>query len=366
VTGDGYAMGYRAGAELMNIEFKQVFVGIVYPTRNTIYLWAWDRAPTFLNAQGQEFLDQYCPPGVTPEQILAQHSLHDPASTRDPYSRYLEVAIMGEVIAGRGTPRGGIWLDHRGAEHLLDPNMAAWYHYRGVFSDEELIEISVCHHCSNGGFRVDRNAQTTVPGLYAVGECLTGPHGADRRGGHMLGATQVFGARAGRHAGDRARRGMVPEVDADRVQAATAEIDAVKGSGGSRAPGALRKALQARNWQDLLWGRSEEGLGRVLAGVEQIREAFTSDLRVDSPRDLVEALELGNMLTVTEMIARVALMRQETRGSHYRLDFPERNDRDWLKSITVKQMDGRMHLDTLVLDPDWQDRAAEVAGFRWG
>ncbi len=366
VTGDGYAMGYRAGAELMNIEFKQVFVAIVHPTRNTLYLWAWDRAPRFLNAQGQEFLADYCPPGATPQQVLAQHSMHDPASTRDLYSRFLEVAIMGEVIAGRGTAHDGVWLDHRGFEHLLDPNMAAWYHYRGIFSDEQLIEVSVCHHCSNGGFRVNENAQTTVPGLYAVGECLTGPHGADRRGGHMLAATQVFGARAGRHAGAGARRGELPGVDADRVQAATAEIDALKGSRGKQSPGALRQALQARNWRDLLWGRSEEGLGRVLAEGARIRESFSTDLHVDSPRDLVEALELGNMLTVTEMIARVALMRQETRGSHYRLDFPERNDRDWLKSITVKQVDGRMNLDTTVLDPGWQDRAAEVAGFRWG
>jgi len=366
VTGDGYAMGYQAGAELMNIEFKQVFVGIVYPTRNTIYLWAWDRAPRFLNAQGQEFLAGYCPPGATPEQVLAQHSLHDPASTRDPYSRFLEMAIMGEVIAGRGTPHDGVWLDHRGFEHLLDPNMAAWYHYRGIFSDEDLIELRVCHHCSNGGFRVAENAQTTVPGLYAVGECLTGPHGADRRGGHMLSATQVFGARAGRHAGGGARRGALPCVAADRVQAATAEIDALKAIRGKQSPGTLRQALQARNWQDLLWGRSKEGLGRVLAEVEQIQESFSSNLHVDSPRDLVEALELGNMLTVTEMIARVALMRQETRGSHYRLDFPERNDRDWLKCITVKQVDGRMCLNTLALDPGWQDRAAEVAGFRWG
>jgi succinate dehydrogenase/fumarate reductase flavoprotein subunit len=72
------------------------------------------------------------------------------------------------------------------------------------------------------------------------------------------------------------------------------------------------------------------------------------------------------MLVVTEMIARAALMRQETRGSHYRLDFPERDDLDWLKSIVVKQVGGQMHLDTLVPDPDWQDRAAKVAGFRWG
>lgn len=366
VTGDGYAMGYQAGAELMNIEFKQVFVAIIHPTRNTIYLWAWDQPPKFLNARGQEFLAAYCPPGVTPEQVLEQHSLHDPASTRDPYSRFLEVAIMGEVTAGRGTPHGGAWLDYRGSEHLLDPNMAAWYHYRGIFSDEEMIEVTVCHHCSNGGFRVDENAQTTVPGLYAVGECLTGPHGADRRGGHMLAATQVFGARAGRHAGNSARQGAPPGADAEQLQATLHEIDTLKGSQGQQVPGELKGILQQRNWQDLLWGRSEAGLNRVLAAVEDTREAFSSSLCVDSPRDLVEALELGNMLTVTEMIARVALMRQETRGSHYRLDFPERNDGNWLKCITVKQVDGRMHLDTLALDPGWQDRAAEVAGFRWG
>lgn len=366
VTGDGYAMGYRAGAQLMNMEFKQVFVAIIYPTRNTIYLWAWDHAPQFLNGEGHAFLADYCPPGVTPEVVLEQHAMHDPASTRDPYSRLLELAITGEVVGGRGTPHGGVWLDYRGCEHLLNPNMAAWFRYRGIFSDEERIEVSVCHHCSNGGFRVDENAQTTIPGLYAIGECMAGPHGADRRGGHMLAATQVFGARAGRHAGRKSSKAQPQSAKERTIKKATEEILALKHNQGSQSVLMLRDFLQENNWRDLLWGRSEDSLRRVQDNVEKIRELLWRDLCIDSTRALVQALELKNMLDVTEIVSHAARMRLETRGSHFRLDFPERNDIDWLKSIIVQRINNKVQLDTVVLDPGWQDRAEELAGFRWG
>jgi fumarate reductase (CoM/CoB) subunit A len=248
----------------------------------------------------------------------------------------------------------------------LDPNMAAWLRYRGIFSDEEPIELSVCHHCSNGGFRADENAQTTIGGLYAAGECMTGPHGADRRGGHMLAATQVFGARAGRHAGRRAGKAQPPPIQERALREAASDLAALGQRRGSQSVLVLRQALQESNWRDLLWGRSEQGLDRVQETVDNIREQMSSDLHIDSTRSLVQALELENMLDVTEVVARVARMRQETRGSHYRLDFPERNDDEWLKSITVKRVNGEMKLGTVVLDPGWQDRAKELDGFRWG
>jgi succinate dehydrogenase/fumarate reductase flavoprotein subunit len=366
VTADGYAMGYAVGAELMNLEFKQVFVMSVYPTRNILHLWTWKHPVRLVDARGEPFLAKYCPSGVTPEAVLEQHAGHDPASTRDAYSRFLEAAIIGEVCAGNGTPHGGVWLDMRGQEHLLDPNVAEWLRYRGIFSDDELVEMSVCHQCSNGGFRVDENAQTTLPGLFALGECMAGAYGADRRGGHMLASTQVFGARAGRHAARRARAVARQMLDEKWVNDATDEIARLQESPGTQSPREFKRALQDSNWRDLLFVRTAEGLLRVLAKVENIRAEFAAHLCVKTPRDLVEALELRNLLTTTELVARASLMRQETRGAHYRPEFPERNDAEWRKCITIKQANGAMHVDTLVVDPNWQDRANNVVSSRWG
>ena len=366
VTADGYAMGFDAGAELMNLEFKQVFVMSVYPTRNILHLWTWKHPVQLVNARGEEFLSRYCPSGVTPEMVLEQHAQHDPASTRDAYSRFLEAAIIGEVRAGNGTPHGGVWLDMRGQGHLLDPNVAEWLRYRGIFSNDELIEMSVCHQCSNGGFRVDENAQTTIPGLYALGECMAGAYGADRRGGHMLASTQVFGARAGRDAARRARTIARQTFDQQLTPDAADEIARLKESRGTQSPQELKRALRESNWRDLLFVRTAEGLARGLSQAEQIRAEFTAHLRVETPRDLVEASELQNLLTATEMVARAAQMRQETRGAHYRPDFPTRNDTEWKKCITLKKVNDTLRVDTVVVDPHWQDRASNIMSSRWG
>ncbi len=368
VTGDGYALGYRAGAEFMNMEFKQVFVGSVRPTRNILHLWLWKQLPAFVNAQHEPFLERYLPDQVTVETVLQEHSRHDPASTRDESSRFLELGIISEVARGGGTPNWGVWIDLRGAEHTLASYIADWLHYRGIFSDEDLIEASVFHQCSNGGMRVDEHAQTSVPGLYAVGECMSGCHGADRLGGNMLGATQVFGARAGRHAARSAPAlsRTVAEVDQTACQQFVDHLARLKSCTGQQRPGRLKLALQQSNWRDLLFVRSGAGLRRALAEVERIRQAASDDLLVQSPAEMVEALELENMLVATGIVAQSALARTESRGAHYRVDFPTRNDAEWLKSVIVRQVNGEMSVTTRALDPEWHDRSGDMGKGRWG
>lgn len=365
VTADGYALGYQAGAELMNLEFKQVFVMSVYPTRNILHLWLWGEAPRFLNSQGEEFLDRYCPPGITGRHVMDEHARHDPASTRDAYSRILELSIIEEVAQGRGTPHGGVWVDLRGKEHNLEPAVREWLHYRGLFSGSELLEAATCHQCSNGGFHVDENAQTTVPGLYAVGECMAGAYGADRRGGHMLAATQVFGARAGRHAARRAKGTGRAEVAAAGQDFAV-DLQVLRLMGGRTTPAEARRRLQDSNWRDLLFARRAEGLRRVLAEAQRTPETTAEHLSVGAPADLVQALEMQNMLLVTRLFAKAALAREESRGAHYRLDFTERDDAQWLKCTTLKQVNGADRLGALVVDRAWQDSAKRVTSYRWG
>ncbi len=355
-TGDGYAMGFDAGAELMNMEFKQVFMGSVYPTVNMLTS-VLPPHVRLTNARGEEFLGSYLPEGASVEECLAQRQLHLPFSTRDPLSRYVDIAIMGEVKAGRGTAHKGIYLDRR------DPRIAPYpfernefWLYRGIDPAHELVETGVCHHSSLGGFRIDENAETTVAHLYAAGESAAGPHGVDRIGGHMLLASQVFGARAGRDAAGR--KGKAAHLDGKALKAAGEKIEALRNRKGEQSPQNLKDRLRESAYYNLLVARSAQGLNTFLSDVSAMR-ADASRLSVTTPASLVEALEVQNLLSLAEVEARVCLERTESRGSHYREDYPAQDDRSWVKSIIAKKVGDGTELRTVVLDPGWTNRGDE-------
>ena len=363
-TGDGYAMGYEAGAELMNLEFKQVFLGTVYPTRNMLLRFLPPHVK-LTNATGQEFLQNYLPPGATPGECLAQRHLHNPFSTRDTLSRYVDIGIVTEVKAGRGTQHHGIYLDRTDPRcpRLPTPRREFWL-YRGIDWDKGPVEVGVCHHCSLGGFRINENAQTTLPRLYAAGEVTAGPHGADRMGGHMLLASQVFGARAGRHSA-RIKGQRVPDIGSKVLAAAEERIKALRDKKGDRSPAAVKRTLQEAAYFNLLVIRSHHSLNRLLAEVKAMNEEQMPRLSAANPEELVEALELQNLLLLAELEANICLMRTESRGPHYREDFPKPDGRNWLKSITAKKVGGKLQLGTITLDPSW--RSKDEGGVRdWG
>lgn len=373
VTGDGYAMGYRAGAQLMNMEFRQIFLGTIFPNINNVQAF-WELSPKVTNGRGEEFLARYLPPGVTLEETLRQRRLHGPTSTRDRYSRYVDLAILEEVRAGRGSPHGGIYMDLTSPE--IVETMAAtpvlrerfwdWLDYRGVPWQAEKIEVAPCQHCCHGGLRIDENAQTTVPGLYAVGEAAAGPHGADRYWGMMIGASQVFGARAGSHAAQQSTGKPRRPTVSKAAQVAAQPINTAMSKHGNVRPDQLRRKLQQVAWKDLLVVKDAASLRAVLQTVEAIRREAEKDMGVSDKIELIEALELQSLLTVGEMEAGAALMRTESRGGHFRTDFPERDDDHWLKAITIKQVDGAMELGTEVLDPGWKDRPGDMGPVHWG
>jgi len=359
ITGDGYAMGYEAGAELMNLEFKQIFLGSVYPTKNMIT----NGLPPHVkltNARGEEFLQNYLPEGASVEECLAQRQLHNPFSTRDPLSKYVDIAIVGEVKAGRGTKHLGIYLDRR------DPRIPPlailrneFWLYRGIDFARDLVEVGICHHSSLGGFRIDENAETTLPHLYAAGEAAAGPHGVDRIGGHMLLASQVFGARAGRHAAKQSVRKKRLDIDNRVLSAKEERIIALRDKKGDQKPREAKSKLQESAYYNLLVTKSEESLARLLSDVKSIRKERLPNLSVANPQELIEALELQNLLVLAEVEATVCLERRESRGSHCREDFPNQDDKNWLRSVIVQNVDDRPRLRTIVLDPAWQNKGDE-------
>jgi len=365
MTGDGYAMAYTAGARLINMEYMQSFLATVSPSINLLWGgWSWRRYPRLTNAVGEEFLARYLPAGIEPKQCLWERGGHNPFSTRDRASRYVDVAIVKEVLAGRGTPHLGCFLDGLDPEKV-SPEHAEWMRYRGVDLGGRL-EVSSVHQCSDGGLYVSEDAEASLPGLYAVGEVSAGMHGADRLGGHMMVNSQVFGKRAGVHAARRARGSDSPRLGDSVTGPALARLEALRHSAGNRKPARILATLQRSAWENMLAVRNEKGLGETLQLLQEIRAESLPRLAIEAPPDLVRALELQNLLVVGEMVARAALLRTESRGGHYREDYPDRDDAHWLRAIEVRREGTEMRLETFVIDPAWQDLPGDLGDWFWG
>ena len=365
MTGDGYAMAYNVGARLINMEFMQALLATVHPSLNLLWGgWSWRRYPRVTNVIGEEFLARYLPAGLGVEQCLWERGGHNPFSTRDRASRYLDVAIMKEVLGGRGTPHHGCYVEGIDPENV-SPEHREWMCYRGIDLGGRL-EVSTVHQCSDGGLYVSEDAETSLPGLYAAGEVAAGMHGADRLGGHMMVNSQVFGKRAGLHAAGHARGVDSQPLDGSVTGAALERIESLQQTKGDLKPAQILARLQRSAWENMLAVRNSRGLIETLRLLQQIRAEALPGLSIESPTDLVRALELQNLLLVGEMIARAAILRTESRGGHYREDYPERDDPNWLRVIEVRRSDGQMQLETFVIDPEWQDLPGDLGDWFWG
>lgn len=365
ITGDGYAIGYRAGAQLINLEFMQIFLGMSYPNANNLSNWVWSQNIRVYNGKGEDFLANYLPPGASLEEVMEQNSWHSSFSTRDPLSRYVSVALVKEVMAGRGTAHDGIYMDLTAPGVRAPVDRDAWLRYRGIEWDRDPLEVVMFAQSSYGGLRIDRHARTTVPGLYAAGECAAGSYGADRYGGASMSSCQVFGARAAHHAAVWATRSKPAPLGQDAIAAEESRIEALKAARGRYKPSEIRKELQQAAWNSLLVVRTEAGITQFLKTVSALREEKLPDLSVDGIKELVEALELQNLLLCGELVGNAALMRRESRGSHYREDHPQQDDANWVKSIAIRNAGGKLTLDAVALHPGWRSRPGDMGSKRW-
>ena len=324
LRGDGYAMAYRAGAVLTNLEFFQIGPGVVYPKMHfIIHSHMWNFHPRLRNVLGNEFLDDYIPTGTSRDEVLSLKSMSFPFSVRTD-ARYLDISIFKEITSGRGTEHGGVLFDvNHVPENMLREKAPITYETflnRGVNLCRDTIEIASLVQNFNGGVKIDDHAATTVPGLFAVGEVSGGVHGADRPGGNNLTDCQVFGYRGGRAAATLAAQRKRKTQGGAREKGLalpekTEKIDSVKG--------AMDKALMVV--------RHREGLIALLEEVGACR-------REVAPLDV----DTDNLLLVAEMFARSALHREESRGIHYREDFPETDPAFQKPSLVQKGNDGHM------------------------
>ncbi|MDA8345234.1 MAG: FAD-binding protein [Thermaerobacter sp.] len=319
-TGDGAALAFEAGAELIDMEMVQFHpTGMVWPpgVRGVLVTEGVRGEGGLLrNSEGERFMEKYDPQRME-------------LSSRDVVSR----SIYKEVQAGRGTPHGGAWLDitHRGPAYIKR-KLPGMYEQFMALADVDItktkFEVGPTIHYTMGGLKVDPlSCATNVPGLFAAGECAAGLHGANRLGGNSLSDILVFGKRAGDGAVEfvKGHEGT-PKIDDSEVQA---EIDRVLrpfSSENGENPYALHEQLQeimathagiSRTGPDL-----EQGLQKLLELKERARNMAVPGSRVFNP-GWHTVQDVHNMITLCEAIIRGAIERKESRGAQWRLDHPD-------------------------------------------
>jgi succinate dehydrogenase / fumarate reductase, flavoprotein subunit len=339
-TGDGMALAYEAGAELMDMEFVQFHpTGMVWPpgVQGILVTEAVrGEGGTLRNKNGERFMERYDPKKME-------------LSTRDVVSR----AIYTEVREGRGTEHGGAYLDisQKPADYVKK-KLPSMYHQFLELADVDItkgpMEVGPTCHYMMGGIRVDaETAQSSVPGLFAAGEAAAGLHGANRLGGNSLSDLLVFGRRAGLGAAEYAKRVGAPAISSSQVEEASREILAPFERASGENPYQVHSDLQAAMQSLVGIYRQEEDLQRALGEIEKLR-ARAARVRVEGSRMFNPgwhlARDLECMLTVTEAVTRSALARRESRGAHSRLDYPNLDDAWGKKNNVIVEKGGAMAL----------------------
>jgi succinate dehydrogenase flavoprotein subunit len=367
-TGDGHALALWAGAELIDMEFFQLHpTGMIWPlSARGILVTEGVRGDggVLRNSEGERFMFNHIPEffkAETADSIdEADRWYDDHVNNRRPPELLprdeVARAINAEVKAGRGSEHGGAYLDiasRRSAEEIkrrLPSMYHQFMHLANVDITKEPMEVGPTAHYIMGGIRVDADTQaTSVPGLYAAGECSGGMHGANRLGGNSLSDLIVFGKRAGQYAADYALGlGSQPTVDAAAVDAAHSEALAPLNRESGENPYTLHKDLQ-EVMQDLVGIiRVESEMAQAIDKIESLKERaknVCAEGHVQYNPGWNEATDIPALLTTAEAVTRAAYERKESRGGHTRDDYPS-TDPQWATVNNRVRLDG----DRIVVD----------------
>jgi len=337
-SADGISLCYRAGAEILDMEMVQFHpTGLIVKGSNAsgtlIEEGVRGAGAQLFNALGERFMERYAP------------DLKERA-TRDVVSR----SSFMEITAGRGTPNEGVFIDASViGPQLVEknfPGMVERCRDYGFDLANDRVEVSPTAHFFMGGARIDIRCLTDLDGLYAAGEDTGGVHGANRLGGNGIADSTVFGGIAGDSmANDVIGREFSP-FDERQVEEIIKQAETPLGCEGLDIY-PLREKLRLNNWEKLGIIRDEKGLQEGLAMVQELKEkkdrvGIAGGTAYNIPWN--DWLNLRNLLDVSEMIGRAALERKESRGAHYRSDFPEKNNRDYLKNFFIKRIEGEMKI----------------------
>jgi len=386
-TGDGHSLAYDAGAELIDMEFIQFHpTGMVYPpsVRGILVTEGVRGEGGILkNSEGRRFMFDDIPDNYkdqtadTPEEgwryTQGDKNARRPPEllTRDHVAR----CIVREVKAGRGTPNGGVYLDiawikekiSNAPEHIKK-KLPSMYHQFKQLADLDItetpMEVGPTTHYIMGGVRVDADTQaSTVPGLFAAGECAAGINGANRLGGNSLSDLLVFGKRAGEYAAKFAQENSFGNIDDEQIEKTVRwSLEAFDRREGEN-PFRIQHDLQDM-MQDLVGiVRTEDEMQRALVGIEKLkerREKISLTGNIDFNPSWHTALDLHNLLNVSEAITLAAIERKESRGGQYREDYPNKDAEFGKINFTIKKDAGGAMQITRVPIPEMPDELKQI------
>lgn len=327
-NGDGFAIAYRAGASLIDMEQIQFHpTGMVAPeSKKGVLVTEAVRAEggKLINTDGERFMSKY-----SPEKMEL--------STRDVVAR----SIYQEIIEGRGTENGGVYLD---ISHLDDDyidekleTMVLQFENVGVDIKHGPIEVAPTAHHFMGGLKINPDASSSLKNLFGAGEVCGGVHGANRLGGNALADTQVFGKIAGVSASKVCENTELKTND-EQVKTEASRIENLIKKGTIK-PQEFKNNIKKLMWEKVAIVREEKTLNEALGQLQEMQKDL-ENLDVSDKRqyntDLVTALEVINMVEICILTVKSAILRRESRGAHYRSDFPETLD-EWKKSIVLNK-----------------------------
>jgi succinate dehydrogenase / fumarate reductase, flavoprotein subunit len=352
-TGDGHALAYRAGAELIDMEFVQFHpTGMIWPPSvQGILVTEGVRGEggVLRNSQGRRFMfddipDNYRSQTADNPEEGWRYTQGDKNARRPPElltRDHVARCIVREVREGRGSPHGGVFLDiswikekiSNAPEHIRKKLPSMYHQFKelaGLDITATPMEVGPTTHYVMGGVRVDSDTQmSTVPGLFAAGECAAGINGANRLGGNSLSDLLVFGKRAGEYAAQFAKANSQAAIDGTTVDAAIkTSLAPFERGNAAENPFKIQQDLQAM-MQDLVGiVRDEREMRQAMIGLDELKQRAERS-GVIGHREYNTgwhtALDLGNLLVVSEAITRSAIERKESRGGHFRQDYPEKD-----------------------------------------
>jgi succinate dehydrogenase / fumarate reductase, flavoprotein subunit len=388
-TGDGQALAYLAGAALQDMEFVQFHpTGMIWPPSvRGILVTEGVRGEggVLRNRDGKRFMfenvpDLYKTQTADSEEEGWRYTQGDKDARRPPElltRDHVARMIVREVKEGRGSPHGGVYLDiswikdrlPNAAEHIRK-KLPSMYHQfmqlAGIDITKEAMEIGPTTHYFMGGIRVDGDTQmSTLPGLFACGECAAGLHGANRLGGNSLSDLLVFGKRAGEHAAKFAREHRTPAVDDGEVEdAARRALAPFERGSSAEGPYQVQESLQTTMQNLVGIVRTHDEMTRALGELEVLKRRAE---RVGVPGNREynpgwhTALDLRHLLIVSEAIARSAIERRESRGGHFRDDFPDKDPSFGSVNHVIRRgPNGEMLLERATIPPMPAELAAIV------
>ncbi|MBA9028455.1 FAD-binding protein [Peribacillus huizhouensis] len=348
VDGSGHILALEAGASLLNLEFIQFIPGFTTPKYKTLFgEHTLNYCEDFVDDSGNSILDEILPEGLSKEECLEVRSTHGPF-TNSLVSKYFDIAMMKQIMKTRSEE--GFELIYNKALYENESDFYTiylnWLTERGINLLTDQVKIAPFAHASNGGVQVDHFGKTNVAGLYAVGELAGGIEGANRLGGNSTGACMVFGKRAAKDCLAYINENSFIEIDSqeelnklnESMKHFSVHVDH------SLTPNEVIDSIRDIMWFNGNVIRDEQNLLSAIEKIEELRKSFNISQFVDNVKDRKSAFKARNFIMLSKILLQAMLERKESRGAHYREDYPSEDER-FNKRLFISLNDHELKLE---------------------